>query len=208
MDGDDRVLGPGRQRRVACRQRTEGEADAPRIDEQRCTVRPKHLQVGVSGSEDGHRRHAGEQPIELHGRHRRQQRIGVGARRAVEAEEIQLAGGDPQRLGQRGKVVVLLLPEPAACPCDHPAQAMGLVAPAGRQALEQPAVGVSAHDPAAEPAQPGDHFTRLRPAGGEVAEADDLIDGADGHVGEDGVEGDAIGVDVADEGDAGHTAPC
>jgi hypothetical protein len=63
---------------------------------------------------------------------------------------------------------------------------------------------VSAYDLAPELAQPSDDLARLWPAGGDVAEADDLFDSAASRVGEDGVEGDAITVDVADQGEADH----
>jgi hypothetical protein len=38
----------------------------------------------------------------------------------------------------------------------------------------------------------------LRPAGGEITEADDPVDAAPGYVGENGVEGDTVSVDFAD----------
>jgi hypothetical protein len=51
-----------------------------------------------------------------------------------------------------------------------------------------------------------DHLARLRSAGGDVAEADDLVDVTRRDVGKDGVEGDAVAVDVAEKGEAGHCA--
>jgi hypothetical protein len=68
----------------------------------------------------------------------------------------------------------------------------------------QPAVGVPAHDLAVEPAQPADHLAWLRPAGGEITKADDVVDVLARDRGKDGVEGDAVAVDVANEGEAAH----
>jgi hypothetical protein len=52
--------------------------------------------------------------------------------------------------------------------------------------------------------QAADDLERLRPTGGDVAEADDLVDGARGDVSKDHLERDAVAVDIADEGDAGQ----
>jgi hypothetical protein len=52
--------------------------------------------------------------------------------------------------------------------------------------------------------QAADDLERLRPTGGDVAEAYDLVDVAPGDVSEDHLERDAVAVDIADEGDAGQ----
>jgi len=46
----------------------------------------------------------------------------------------------------------------------------------------------------------------LRPAGRQVAEADDVCDVSARKISEDGVEGDAVAMDVADQGQAAHAS--
>jgi hypothetical protein len=93
-------------------------------------------------------------------------------------QKIQFAGGDTQRGGQRGEVVAVVCSQLVARPRDHIPQTPRLAATPGRQTCEQPVVGVSAYDLALEFAQPSDDLARLRPAGGDVAEADDLFNSA------------------------------
>jgi hypothetical protein len=112
-------------------------------------------------------RRLGQEIIELGLRRRREQRIEVCARRAVEAEQARSGGGDDaERLGQRGQVVEVGRRQPRPGPGDDLAEPARLRAPAGRQALEQPAIGVPADHPTTQLAHSGDDLARLRPAGG------------------------------------------
>ena len=163
----------------------------------------QQLEVGVPGGEDVRAR-AGEQLVERGVARRRQQPFEVRARRAVNGEELEPGDAAAHHRGQRGDVGEVVVAELRTGPGHCLGEPAGRLAAPGRQTLEQPAVGVAADGAAAELAQAAEHLARLWPAGGEVAEAHDLVDLARGDVGEDGVEGDAVAVDVADEGEAGH----
>src|SRR5262245_25044513 len=117
---------------------------------------------------------AGECLLELVVGRGRKQGLDIGARRAVEAEEGDALGGDRQRRRQRAEVVEVGATECRQGPGDDLAEPVRLVAAAGRQLVEQPPVGVAAYAAAAELAQAGDHRLRLRSAGSDIAEADDL----------------------------------
>jgi hypothetical protein len=77
-----------------------------------------------------------------------------------------------------------------------------------RKPFEQPAVRVAHHDGAAELAQAREYLARLRAAGADVSEADELVDTAPGEVVEDGLEGYCIAMDIGDQGDALQRVRC
>src|SRR5439155_8525996 len=128
---------------------------------------------------------------------RRQQPFEVRARRAVNGEELEPGDAAAHRRGQRGDVGEVVVAELRTGPGHCLGEPAGRLAAPGRQTLEQPAVGVAADGAAAELAQAAEHLARLWSAGGDVAEAHDLVDLARGDVRDAGVEGDAVAVDGA-----------
>ncbi len=149
----------------------------------------------------------GEEACELVLRRGREQAVAAGARRAVEAEQAarpaELALDRRHEALHVGEVCVGQL---RARPLDDRPQAPPLVVSIGGLVAEEPVVGVAAHDRTAERAQPCEHLPRLWSAGGDVAEADDLVRATPIDVSEHGLERDAVAVDVGDEGDAPHAA--
>lgn len=120
----------------------------------------------------------------------------------MEAEEGCIIVADGDRLGKRCEVSEFVGAEPFTCPRRDFVESTRFLAVSRRYALEQPPFSVAAESRAAELAQALDGFVWLRPAGRDVAEADDLLDLLTYQVVEDRLERDAVSVDVADEDEA------
>jgi hypothetical protein len=166
----------------------------------------RQLQMRMPAREELRRWHAGQRVLELVVGRRRQQRLDLRAWRAVEAEEGHALGPDRQGRRQAGEVLEVVATERRPRPGDDLAEPARLVTASRRQPVEQPALSVAAHAAAVALAEAGDHRLWLRPAGGNVAEADDLVDAPARQLSEDSVESDAVAVDVADQRQALHAS--
>src|ERR671936_296530 len=158
----------------------------------------------VPAGEEVRGRRAGKQYVELSLRRLRKEDVDVGSRRAVETEHRPVADRDADRRRQRLQVRALVRRQHPTRPRDHVAEAARRVAASRRQAVEQPAFRVAPDSGAIQLAKTLDDFPRLRPSGGNVAETNDVVDVVAHHVCEDGVERNAVAVDVADEGKTSH----
>src|SRR5262245_28566590 len=205
LDGDarvaeerDRVLGHRADPDVALRYvLVEREPDAARVDEERAPNLPRPLPMHVAADED-----VGVDEPRLQGDavEPGKQYVLVRARRAVEAQHRPAVDGQLDRRPEAANELEIFGSEPAERPIAYGELRLGDLLGRVRRHLEQEVVGVPQHGLGAEAAQPGERLDRLRPALGDIPEADDLVDADLLDVVRHRLERDVVRMLIRDEG--------